>query len=178
MKHQATVRLAIIARIYRDAKEVGNRGFMRAWFLAAMTSAVCWLGGSTLQAEDQGSKAFVGEQQISGNYFLEILQAPSLFFRNAPETDGFQFRELFSLLDARQPELLFGKETKSATPDGDRSVTLFRKRRSSRYAYQAWADLGTGYGQIFTAESFGRSRTNGVGVQDPDCFYFMMSFKF
>ena len=48
----------------------------------------------------------------------------------------------------------------------------------SRYAYNSWANLQTGYGELFPGDSIGRSRKNGVGIEDPRCLYFKMSFRF
>ena len=177
MNHKAEVQVAMpFAKIFSDAKEVGNLGFVL--LVAALASLAFCFSCSPLQAQEQLFERAVGEPQISVSYFVESIQTSSLFLGHAAETTGFKFREIFSFLGTSQPELTYGQNIRRQAQDGDRSVSFYRKTRSSRYAYQAWADLGTGYGRIFSADSFGRSRTNGVGVEDPDCFYFKMSFKF
>jgi len=178
MKHQAAFKP--LAKKISDAMEVGNRGStQRSSLGVACVSLALWFGAGTLQAEEQLSDATNTVQHISASYFLESSQASSLFLGHTPETSGFKVREIFHLLNMGKDTLILQREImRHDSDDDDRSVTLFRKLRPSRYAYQAWADVGTGFGQIFSAETFGRSRTNGVGVQDTDWFYLKMSFKF
>jgi hypothetical protein len=62
--------------------------------------------------------------------------------------------------------------------ESDSSITLFRQPMSSRFAYRSWAGLRTGWGRYFSPETFGRSRTNGAGINEPDFLYVKMSFRF
>ena len=48
----------------------------------------------------------------------------------------------------------------------------------TRYSYHGRAGLGTGYGQFLSTGTLGRSRTNGVGVQDADFLYLKISVRF
>jgi len=180
MKHQAEVKSRTpLARIYFDAKEVGNSGLTRFLFLRVLATGIAvWVGSSTLRAEDHLPKSSIGEQQITASYLFDFSQT-SLFLQHAPERTGFRIREqVIHLFDTEENYLAYQQEVGQQNLDGDRSFTVFRKCRSSRRSYQAWTDFGAGFGRIFAAETFGRSRTNGVGVEDPDCFYFKMSFKF
>lgn len=57
-------------------------------------------------------------------------------------------------------------------------VALMSKRLASRYQSGAWADLQTGYGDVFDDDRAGRPRLNGAGIQDPDSLYLKLSFRF
>ena len=60
-----------------------------------------------------------------------------------------------------------------------RSLVLFKRRMPSRYSYGSWAKINSGYGQFFSGrDTLGRSRINGVGVNDPDYFYLKMTLSF
>jgi hypothetical protein len=71
--------------------------------------------------------------------------------------------------------LLCAKDKSDSSED---SFVLFRRKMPSRYAYCYWANLQTGYGELFPGDTLGRARTNGVGIEDPHCLYFKLSLKF
>jgi len=96
----------------------------------------------------------------------------------APETHPSPARELFHLNDEWRLNSIFQKASSGSELEHDSSILLFRKQMPSRYSYRGYAGLHTGYGQFFHGDNFGRSRTNGVGINDPDWLYLKMSFKF
>ncbi len=57
-------------------------------------------------------------------------------------------------------------------------LQFLHKKVPSRFDYDSWTGVETGYGQFLADNALGRSRTGGAGVQDPDWFYLKMSFKF
>src|SRR5258705_134344 len=54
----------------------------------------------------------------------------------------------------------------------------FPELTGSRYGYDSWPNVQTGFGLFFPDEAIARCRTSGVGVEDPDWFYVKMTFKF
>jgi len=130
----------------------------------------------SLKAEEQITH--LETQAISASCFSAQPHFASLTLSLAPEPYRLPLGELFHLTDDWRLKSLFQNATISDGVEHDRSITLFRKQMPSRYSYHAWAGLGTGYGQFFPSDTFGRSRTNGVGVKDPDWLYFKMSFRF
>jgi hypothetical protein len=80
-------------------------------------------------------------------------------------------------------ERYYGEVSRQDSVGGGRlaegSIVLFRTRVPTRFSYQSYAGLQSGYGQVFsTADTIGRSRTNGAGVDDPSCVYLKMSLNF
>ena len=81
--------------------------------------------------------------------------------------------------DGKQVEsLLQGMSGPRARRDGDMALQFLHKKMPSRFAYDSWTGVETGYGQFLADNALGRSRTSGAGVQDPDWLYLKMSFKF
>jgi hypothetical protein len=97
-------------------------------------------------------------------------EAASLWISGPAAEGSF---ENFALADERQMEMLL-----KTSPREGREFVLLRKKMPSRYAYDSWANVKTGYGRFFPDEAIARSRTSGVGVEDPDWIYIKMTFRF
>ena len=132
----------------------------------------------SVKAEEQISFIQFQAQAVSATSFSAQPHFASITLSLAPEPYHLPLGELFHLTDDWRLKALFQNVTIRGGPDRDRSLMLFRKQMPSRYSYHAWAGFGTGFGQFFPSDTFGRSRTNGVGVQDPDWLYFKMSLRF
>src|ERR1051325_6846737 len=144
MKHQATFADEPLANKFSDAMEVGNPRLTLRSFLGALSVGLALsFSTNTLRAEEQQpSDSLNPEQPVSSSYFLELSQVSSIFLGHGPETSGFKIREIFHLIDMGREESVLNQEiARQDQDDDDRSVTLFRKVRASRYAYQAWADV-------------------------------------
>ena len=61
---------------------------------------------------------------------------------------------------------------------GESSMVLFHRKLPSRYNYNSFAALQTGYGQLFPASCLGQCRTDGVGPEDLGFFYLKMCLRF
>jgi hypothetical protein len=85
--------------------------------------------------------------------------------------------ESFSLTDERQMNSLLKVSPRDRWFASEEFV-LLRRRMPSRYAYESWANLKTGYGRFFPDEAIARCQTSGVGVEDPDWVYVKMTFHF
>jgi hypothetical protein len=99
------------------------------------------------------------------------VQPQTLRMEISLSSDTFSFsenRHIGSFLKRSGRESRFGSE----------SFVLLRKKLPSRYAYESSAKVNTGYGRYFPDDAIGRSRTSGVGVEDPDWLYVKMSFRF
>jgi|SRR6266566_40105 len=143
--------------------------------LGGFVLASCCL---SIKAEEQISFTQFEAQAMSAISFFAQSHFASFTLSLAPEPNRLPLGELFHLTDEWRLKSLFQNLTLPGALEHDRSITLFRKQMPSRYSYHAWAGLGTGYGQFFPSDTFGRSRTNGVGVKDPDWLYFKMSLRF
>jgi len=75
-------------------------------------------------------------------------------------------------------EPLFLQKAKEKRTSPEDCFCLFRKRLPSRFAYDSWAKLQTGYGEFFPGDTIGRVRKNGVGIEAPHWFYLKMSLWF
>jgi hypothetical protein len=75
----------------------------------------------------------------------------------------------------RVQAILHSSDIKSMDDD---DLVLVRTRVPSRFAYQSWAKLETGYGQYLGPDTVGRWRTNGVGIEDPDYLYLKLNLRF
>jgi len=98
-------------------------------------------------------------------------------FLNPPDLGIEASMENLSLLDERQLDN-FLKTSARGSRFGTDEFVLLRKKMPSRYAYDSWADLNTGFGRFFPDEAIARCRTSGVGVEDPDWIYVKMTFRF
>jgi len=134
----------------------------------------CW----SIKAEEQVSFSQFEAQAMSATSFFAQSHFASFTLSLAPEPKRLPLEELLHLADDSRLKSLFQDSTIHDGVAHDRSIMLFRKRMPSRYSYHAWAGLGTGYGQFFPSDTFGRSRTNGAGIKDPDWLYFKMSLRF
>ncbi len=134
----------------------------------------CW----SIKAEEQASSSRFEAQAMSATSFFAQSHFASFTLSLAPEPKRLPLEELLRLADDSRLKSLFQDATTHDGLEHDRSILLFRKQMPSRYSYHAWAGLGTGYGQFFPSDTFGRSRTNGVGIKDPDWLYFKMSLRF
>lgn len=117
-------------------------------------------GGGPLLAYVTTSERPIGDTLWSAPRHEQSLPAPNQFLSD--ETPLFNAFQL-----PRRPKRLESE-----------ALLLVHKRIPSRYAYDCWANLRTGYGSFLAEDTIGRSRTNGAGVQDPDFLYIKMSFKF
>jgi len=167
------------SRIHPVAREVGKKNSIRRLFRPVGGSVIavcicCW-----------GLRA---EEQISDELDLSQVTASSQFtFYARPAAALLSVASISTNATAQQIFPMPGDSwiDKSVLGDGaridlrrDSPVRLLRKRLPSRNAYPVWAELRTGYGRIFEPETFGRSRTNGAGVVDPDWLHFKVCFKF
>ncbi len=81
----------------------------------------------------------------------------------------------FTSEEERQFEALFKSNPRDVANE---AFVLLRKRIPSRFAYDSWAKVKPGFGQFFPDDVVARSRTSGVGIQDPDWLYIKMSLRF
>jgi hypothetical protein len=90
--------------------------------------------------------------------------APELSLDATSEFTGDEERQFGALFKPR------GSESEA--------FVLLRKKIPSRYAYESWAKVKPGFGQFFPDDVVARSRTSGVGIQDPEWVYIKMSLRF
>lgn len=142
--------------------------------IRAVYAALLLFGpASLLQAEE--SALFQYQLQTKADDFVNSLretqrpilsQDPKLFGSAVHDGDDSAIR-LFSVRVLTPLNL-----------ERDHSIMFFRTRVPSRYSYESWAGVKTGYGELFHGDYLGRSRTNGAGIQDQDWFYLKLSFRF
>lgn len=87
-----------------------------------------------------------------------------------PDPDRLSSLELTTVKFVLQP-----REKRGMTAP---RLGLMTRRLASRYQSGAWADLQSGYGDVFDDDRVGRPRLNGAGIQDPDSLYLKLSFRF
>ena len=156
----------------RRVRGLSGRLIWRLAGIAFMAASYC----CCLEAEEQILSAPQEAQGISTSYFSASRRLPSFTLTLAPEPSDLSFGGFLHLTDDWLKSI-FQKPAASELGH-DRSIMLFRKQMPSRYSYHAWAGLRTGYGQFLPDDTVGRSRTNGVGIQDPSWLYLKMSLKF
>ena len=137
----------------------------------ALTLGSCW----SVAAEERST---FGSFQVEGLKHFSEFNASSLILTLAEPPSGLSSGGLFRLAETLHLTCLLEKSISNADLEADSSIVLFRKTMSAHYTYHRWAGFRTGYGQYFTPDSFGRSRTNGVGLQEPDFFYLKWSVRF
>jgi hypothetical protein len=152
---------------------LSGRLVLRLAGIAFLAASYC----CCLEAEEQILSAPQEAQGISTSYLSASGRLPSFTLTLAPEPSDLSFGGLLRLPDDWRFKSIFHKPAESELSH-DRSIMLFRKQMPSRYSYHAWAGLRTGYGQFLPDDTVGRSRTNGVGIQDPSWLYLKMSLKF
>jgi len=136
------------------------------------------LGSGSIEAEEQTpSSGFQNESRID-SYLSAFHSSVSFSVSLSANHNGLAPHEFFHLLSGGHFVSLLSKISTDDDLESDSSVTLFRKPRHSRFAYPSWTGLRTGYGQYFSTATFARSRTNGVGTNEPDFLYLKMSFRF
>jgi hypothetical protein len=103
-----------------------------------------------------------------------MFEEESLWFAQAgAPKNADEHKQLF---DDEQVNDLFRIAAHHNDSTKDLSIGFFRNS-SARFA-SALRKLRTGFGQFFRGDTIGRSRASGAGVEDPDCFYLKMSFRF
>jgi len=124
-----------------------------------------------------GSDPEASNSAVRESGLTRALKPEAPGFLNPPEPASESSLEKFSLTDERQLEGLLKALPREAR-SGSEEFVLLRKRMPSRYAYDSWANVQTGFGRFFPDEAIARCRTSGVGVEDPDWVYVKMTFKF
>src|SRR5260370_41243976 len=77
----------------------------------------------------------------------------------------------------RRVQAIFRSSAQKSSVDDD--LVLYRTKVPTRFTYESWAKIETGYGQYLAGEDkIGRWRTSGAGIEDPDWVYLKLSFKF
>ncbi len=146
--------------------------------LAVLTASVVLLGGIAIRAEEGAGNSdsawmkfelsswasLSGLLSTSTGTTTPRLEMPIEDTSVWPEWK-WSSRELSRLVPRRQLVV-------------EKSLLLMHQKLHSRYSYDAWANLQTGYGQYLSDDTLGRSRTNGAGLVETDWFYLKMSFKF
>jgi hypothetical protein len=136
---------------------------------------ICCLG---LRAEEQVSNELDTSEVTSSSQFISYARPAAALLNFASLSTNLTVQQLFPLPDeAWLAQSVPGMEARIDLRR-DSSVLLFRTRIPSRHTYPVWAGLGTGYGRIFAPDTFGRTRTNGAGVVDPDWLYVKMNLRF
>ena len=154
-----------------DSKRAWLRaGFFRKLSIAGI--ALGLLGCLSLEAEEPISFSSFQLQGLFSEHRFASPSCDSFKLTLAAQPD-----QSLHLLET-WPLTLFKKVEGEEDLEYDGSVTLFRKPMPSRFAYHSWAGLRTGWGRYCSADTFGRSRTNGVGIEDPYFLYVKMSFRF
>jgi hypothetical protein len=131
---------------------------------------------SSLHAEEQTSPGSLETQEMFDQYKVSPGRASFILSLSSQPRPVSQ--QPFHLIQTCRLTSLFKKVEGEQDLEDDSSITLFRKTMPSRYAYHSWAGFRTGWGQYFSADTFGRSRTNGAGIDDPDFLYVKMSVRF
>ena len=161
------------------AREVGKNNSVRR-LIRPLNGAIiavclcCW----SLRAEEQISNELDISQVTSSSQFTFYARPAAALLSVASISTNATVQQLFPLPDDSWADKSVPEVEARIDLRRDSSVMLFRKRMPSRYAYPVWAGFGTGYGRIFAPDTFGRSRTNGAGVIDPDWLYLKVCFKF
>lgn len=165
--------------IHRVAREVGEKKSVRGLIRRGSGTliAVC-IGCWGLRAEEQISNDLDTSQVTSSSQFISYARPAAALLSVAALSTNQTVQQLFPLpdngwLDQSMPGVEARIDLRRESP-----VMLLRTRLPSRNAYPVWAELCTGYGRIFAPDTFGRSRTNGAGVVDPDWLHFKLCFKF
>ena len=159
-------------RLRQRARSLLQRAFWR------LTAAVVGftLAGSCLKAEEQIISTDLQIEPTTSSDFSAYLRSTTFTLRTVSDASEGSVEETFRLVDDRRLNSIFEKPGTGLGTDT--SVMLFRKQMPSRYSYRAWAGLRTGFGQFFKNDTFGRSRTNGAGLQYPECLYVKLSLRF
>lgn len=139
----------------------------------ALAIASCW----SVAAEERSTPDRFQVEGLLEKHFSEF-HPSSLILSLAEPPSGLPSGGLFRLADRLHLTAIIENALSEIDLEADSSIMLFRKPMSAHYAYHRWAGFRTGYGQYFTSDSFGRSRTNGVGLHEPDFFYLKMSVRF
>ena len=145
--------------------------------VAGTASMVVGCCGS-LEAEEQILSVPREVQAISTDFFSVSRRSGLFTLTLAPEPSGLSLGEFLPGADDWRLKSILQKPVAQGELGPDNSIMLFRKQMPSRHSYHAWAGLGTGFGQFFAGDTFGRSRTNGVGIEDPRWLYLKMSLRF
>ncbi len=128
-----------------------------------------------LTAEEQNQDA--ASPSVYGNSFTLFSHHAPFQLSTVPEQRDYLIGDLFTG-SGGSTSLPAARAGTQMDCDDDSTVTLFKKQRTTRRTYHAWATFGTGFGQFFSSCAFGRSRTNGVGIEDRDFFYLKMNVQF
>jgi len=139
----------------------------------ALAIASCW----SVAAEERSTLDRFQVEGLLEKHFSEF-HPSSLILSLAEPPIGLPSGGLFRLADRLHLASIIENALSEVDLEADSSIILFRKPMSAHYAYHRWAGFRTGYGQYFASDSFGRSRTNGVGLHEPDFFYLKMSVRF
>lgn len=112
-------------------------------------------------------------------YGIAPLRTPSPMTATAPSKTintemSLTLSPEFTSEEERQFEALF----KNPKQQASEAFVLLRRKIPSRYSYDSWANVKPGFGQFFPDDVIGRSRTSGVGIQDPEWLYIKMSLRF
>ena len=157
---------------------------------------VCFLASSAVLAEETAYlmpdgpllayMPMAARSQLDRPEFAEsaTLSEPIPASFTVPARSAFATSLMLSLgeetaapIDERRFASLFRELPSQTGLFSGNSLVLFRQKLPSRYNYDRWAKVNSGYGQFFRgADPIGRSRTNGVGVQDEGWLYVKMSF--
>jgi hypothetical protein len=151
--------------------------FSKKLFRGFASMSVVLMGCLALHAEEP---ALLNRFQVQG-LFSEHLFSPgpaSYVLKLAAEPTSASEQPSLRLLETLHLTSFLKKVQGEEDLESDSSITLLRKTMPSRFAYHSWAGLRTGWGRYFSPDTFGRSRTNGAGLNDPDFLYVKMSFRF
>src|SRR5436190_23297154 len=170
-----------VAREKLETNIESKRALPRPGFwmkLASGLAGVALVGCFSLEAQEElASFSSFQLQGLFSEHHLISAGPASYMLSLAAEPSGLSHQPLH-LIEICHLSSLFKKVNGEDDLEADSSVTLFRKSMPSRFSYHSWAGLRTGWGQYFSAETFGRSRTNGVGLDEPDFIYVKMSVRF
>ena len=167
------------SRIHPVAREVGKKNSVRRIIrpVSGTIIAACICCGS-LRAEEQISNDLDFSEVTSSSQFTFYARPAAALLSVASISTNKTVQQIFSLPDDSWTEKSLPGDSLRIDLRHESPVTLLRKRLPSRNAYPVWAELHTGYGRIFAPDTFGRSRTNGAGVVDPDWLHLKVCFKF
>ena len=161
------------------AREVGGKNSVRRLIgpVSGTIIAVCLCCWS-LRAEEQISNDLDISQVTTSSQFTFYARPAAALLSVGSISTNATVQQMFPMPDDWWPHRSLTGDEARIDLRRDSPVTLLRKRLPSRNAYPVWAELRTGYGRIFEPETFGRSRTNGAGVVDPDWLHLKVCFKF
>lgn len=143
-----------------------------------LAGALVFCAGRVAAEERNAAEGEIG-QPIFRSYFSAYSSAaePGLTLASTRELernnrlslsfDDWKIETVFPVLDSSQ-----------SRAEGEPSILLFRKPVASRFSSHGWTGLRTGFGRYFRDDPIGRSRTNGAGIEEPDCLYLKMSLRF